>query len=92
MAGAAAGAAVGTVGRAAVLPRFFYHVFAAEGPDDRASFLLSNMKHLDFQGVFLINKRLFLSTERRRPGRGAGGSPGALRRLCQGGTGSSFST
>lgn len=52
------------------LHRFFYHVFAGAGQDDHASFPLSNMNYLDFQGIFLIHRRLFLSTERRRPREG----------------------
>lgn len=49
---------------------FFYHVFAAKGNGGCASFLLASMNYLDFQGIFLIHKRLFLSTERRRPQEG----------------------
>lgn len=62
-----AAAAVGTARENRLsLHRVFYHVFAGEGQGDCASFLLSHMNYLDFQGIFLINKRLFLSTERKR--------------------------
>lgn len=87
-----AGAAVGTAGRASVLPRSFYHVFAAEGQDDRASFLLSNMKYLAFRGIFLIIKRLFF--KRRgggQAGRGQAGAPSSGA-VPLGGTGSRFCT
>lgn len=53
-----------------VLHGFFYHVFAAKEHGGYASFLLASMNYLDFQGIFLIHKRLFLSTERRRPQEG----------------------
>lgn len=53
-----------------VLHGFFYHGFAAKGHGGYTSFLLASMNYLDFQGIFLIHKRLFLSTERRRPQEG----------------------
>lgn len=54
----------GSWGELSVLRGCFYPVFAGEGQDDCARFLLSDMNYLDFRGVFLINKSLFLSSER----------------------------
>lgn len=53
------------------LHRVFYHVFAGEGQGDCASFLLSNMNYLDFQGIFLINKKaIFKYREKEAASRG----------------------
>lgn len=78
-------------GEPSVLHGFLYHVFAGEGQDDCASFLLSNMNYLDFQGIFLIHKKLFLSTERRRPLEGeCGDSQSSLQVVPEWGVCSNF--
>lgn len=71
-----AGAAAGTAGSRLSFPGFSTaFLLQMERQDDRASFLLSTMNYLDFQGIFLIHKRLFLSTERKRPREGEAGFP-----------------
>lgn len=61
----------GSLGRAACPSRVFLTMFSLQkGHGGCARFLLASMNYLDFQGIFLIHKRLFLSTERGRPPEG----------------------